>query len=718
MSFFSKLSLQSKILSVLLLTTLLSILLTGYLGYRSGREALTKRAINQLVSIREAKAEEIQTLYNVTENYVLTMSESTMVIDATKEFKQAYDKLESKKLTPTQQKTLKDFYRQQFIPRLTLNVAGNPVAESYYPNTPTAQYLQYYYIATNTKGLKQKYKLENAQDGSEYSALHQKYHSRLRNIAERMGYDDIFLMDIETGNILYSIQKEVDFGTNLESGPYRRSNLAQAYQQTLQSRDPFFVKGIDFAAHRPIYDKPAGFMTTTIFDGDNFIGALVFQLSSQGLDNSITSHRKWSQVGLGETGEVYLVGEDMLIRSSPRLFLESPEKYYQNLTRNNVPSEEIKRIQNLGSPILVAKVRTETATRAINGETGTAFYEDYRQVPVIGAFTPLRLGNFKWGLIAKQDEDEVFSSVQDLTKRLIISTAILIPLFTLGSIFFVRLLTRPIEKLIKATKRLAHGDTDVHVNITSEDEIGELADSFNQMSQNIKSKEEKLKQTIAENERLLLNILPAPIVKRLQSGEAKIADSFPNVTVIFAEIEGFSEFSEDLSPDQAVTLLNELINSFDETAELYGVEKLKTMGESYLAVCGLTFPKVDHAKRAVDFGQAMLKTIHRFNQKQECNLSLDVGIHSGPVFAGVVGKVKFIYELWGETMTIATAIHASPERDIIQVSQSVYLSLQGLYRFEPLKEVEVGAQGKIPVWSVHPLDSAISRDDNQGGQSL
>lgn len=712
MSFFNQLSLQSKILTMLVLATLLSILLTGILSYYTGETSLKETAINQLVSARTGKADEIESYFKFTENHVLTMSEATMVIDAIKGFKNVYQKLDSTPLKPEQKQNLLEYYRKKFIPRLARNVSGNPIAETYYPNTPAAEYLQYHYIAANPNPLREKYKLDNAKDGSEYSTLHQKYHSRFRNIADKMGYYDIFLVDIDTGTVLYTTQKEVDFGTNLKLGPYAGSNLAQAYQQTLQSRDPYFVKTIDFASYRPTYGKPSGFITTTVFDGDNFIGALIFQLSSERINQVMTSHQKWEEVGLGETGETYLIGQDFLLRSAPRLFLENAEKYYETLTKNNIPLEEVRQIQNLESPLLVQKVETEAVKRALNGETGTALYSDYRQVPVLGAFAPVELGDFKWALVAKQDQKEVFKGVRDLFNRLMASTAILIPLFTLGAIFFARLLAHPINKLIAATKKLTAGETDVQVKINSKDEIGELADSFNQMALMIRSKEEMVTQKIAENERLLLNILPAPIAKRLQSGEQDIADSFPNVTVLFVEIEGFNELSRDLSPDQAVTLLNELVSNFDETAELYGVEKLKTIGESYLAVCGLSVPRVDHAKRMVDFAQALLKTIRRFNQKQNANLNLDIGIHSGPVVAGIVGKTKFIYELWGETMTVAKAIHSTPEQNIIQVSQSVYNALQGLYYFEPLKEVEVKGKGKISVWSVHPLDSSLVLGEN------
>jgi class 3 adenylate cyclase len=198
-------------------------------------------------------------------------------------------------------------------------------------------------------------------------------------------------------------------------------------------------------------------------------------------------------------------------------------------------------------------------------------------------------------------------------------------------------------------------------------------------------------------------------------GEEDIADSFPNVTVIYAEIEGFNEFSEDISPDRTVALLTELIGAFDETAEQFGIEKLKTIGSSYIAVCGLTIPRVDHAKRAVDFCFALLKLTKVFNHKQGSTLGLDIGIHSGPVVAGIVGKTKFIYELWGETMTITQEIHGSPDTNVIRVSESVHSTLQGLYDFQPVDGVMIKGNGMIPVWSIHPLHAVSSSE--RGGES-
>jgi class 3 adenylate cyclase len=148
-----------------------------------------------------------------------------------------------------------------------------------------------------------------------------------------------------------------------------------------------------------------------------------------------------------------------------------------------------------------------------------------------------------------------------------------------------------------------------------------------------------------------------------------------------------------------------LIGAFDEAAEGHGVEKLRSMGSTYLAVCGLSIPRVDHAKRTVDCALEMLDIIRRFSQKQGVDLSLDIGIHSGPIAAGVVGKTKFNYDVWGETLNIARVIHESPGQNVIQVTKSVLEALQGMYHFDQVNDVVMKGKGKLAVWKVTPLNA-------------
>jgi len=703
MNFFNKLSLGSKILLTLLLTALLSILLIGYLGYSGGRDGLRNAVFNQLEGIRNVQAQALVEDFRRAENFVLTLSEDPMIINAIKEFKTAFAKLEKVEITPYEREKLVDFYEKGFIPELKKNTQENPVAQNYVPFKPAEEYLQYQYIAANPNPLGEKYKLDSAPDQSEYSIVHERYHQRFRHIVKRFAFYDIFLIDT-TGQVLYSEKKEVDFVTNLKEGPYANSNLAKAFQQSADSRDLYYVSLVDFQQYTPHYARAGAFITTPVFEGNEPLGVLILELNKDKLNQVMTFQGKnWQKAGLGKTGETFLVGEDSLLRTDTRLFIEDKPAYFKLLESKNVDAKTINQIRNKGSGVLLQKISTDAVQKALAGESGAIFYKDFRGIPVVGAYQPVKIDNFRWALVAKMDEAEAFEPVSELTKRLIITSAILIPLFTLLSFWVSRLLAGPINHLIAGTKRVAAGEKDVQVKVESQDEIGNLTETFNSMAGSIDEKDRLIQKEIEENNRLLLNILPEPVAKRMRSGEENIADSFANVTIIYVEIEGFAELSDNSTANQSMKLLNELIVAFDETAEQFGVEKLKTIGSSYIAVCGLSIAREDHTKRAVDFSLALLKLINILNQKQGSNLGLDIGVHSGPVVAGIIGKSKFIYELWGETMNIATLIHTSDDTNIIQVSESVYKSLQGMYDFKPVNDFTLKGKGNIPVWSLHPL---------------
>ncbi len=686
----------------LLLTAMLSILLTGYLGYIGAKQGLDKAVLNQLTGLRNVQAVRLYNDFQQSKSYALTLSETQMVINAIKGFKAGMEELNDKKLTPAQQEKLFDYYDKEFIPELAKRIDGEPKTETYMPFDPAEQYLQYHYMAANPNKTGEKIKLDYAKDGSNYSKVHQKYHYKFRNILDRMGYKDMFLIDNDA-QVVYTAGKYPDFVTNVKTGPYASSNLLKAFSKSIASQDIYYVDLVDFENYRPNLEAPTAFITTPIYDGKKRIGVLVLELSNARLNRIMTYDGKWPQMGLGKTGETQLIGKDNLVRTNLRLFLEDKDAYFKTLEKANFDPDQINRIRTLDTPILTQKINTEAVRRALEGEKGETYWKDYRGIDVLGAYQPVNFTDFRWALIAKLDQEEAFASINNLTRNLLITAAILIPFFTLLSLYLARLLTNPINRLINSIKKITSGEKDVEVDVNSKDEIGKLASTFNLMARSLKEKEQLIEEKDKANKDLLLNILPEPIAERVERGEEDIADNFPNVTIIYAEIEGFNSFSDNIEADKTVAFLNELVGAFDEMAEQYGVEKLKTVGSAYIAVCGLTIPRVDHAKRTVDFAFALLKLIKTFNQKRGSNLGLDIGIHSGPVIAGVVGKTKFIYELWGETMNITKAIHESPETNIIQVTESVYSTLNGLYEFKYIGSILMKGKGDISVWSVHPL---------------
>jgi class 3 adenylate cyclase len=703
---FRQLGVQSKVLAMVLLASLLSLLLTGLVSFSIGSNVLSKAVTNQLVALRDSRAEALKDYFGFLSNHVLTMSEGFLVIDGLRDFRAAYPKLQNTTLSAEQQKKLVAYYTDVFLPKLKKNLEGEPSLATYLPNTPADRYLTYHYTANNPRAPRLD-ELEDAGDGSEYSAVHRKYAKRFHRLTEVFNYRDIFLVDIDSGDVLFSVSKEADMGSNLKTGVYADTVLAKTFEEIRKSRDPYFVYISDIEHYKASFGEPAFFIGSTVFDGDKFIGALIYQLNPEAINRVMTDNKQWEKQGLGKTGESFLVGQDFKFRSSPRAFLENPDQYFQNLRTQGVSQEKIDWIKRTNSPILIQEVRTEGAKRALAGQTGEAEEVDYRGKRVLKSYQPIRIGKHEWGLVAKIDKAEALQGVRRLRDALLLLGAILIPLLTLMSLALARSFIQPIQRLIRATKQIIAGDSAVQVKVESGDEFGELSSSFNSMAATLQQREEAIRSQLQENDRLLLNILPARTAERLKQGEQSITEQYPSVSVLYADLEGFQDLSSELEPDQAIVVLNELIGAFDDAAERCGVEKLRSTGSNYLAVCGLSVPRIDDEKRTVELALAMLQVVERLSVKHGVRLSLDIGIHAGALAAGVVGSGKFYYDVWGETVTIARAIHISPKQNVIQVTEPVRRALDGLYSFEPLAPVEVKGEGVIPIWELTRLDPAL-----------
>ncbi len=196
-----------------------------------------------------------------------------------------------------------------------------------------------------------------------------------------------------------------------------------------------------------------------------------------------------------------------------------------------------------------------------------------------------------------------------------------------------------------------------------------------------------------KSENLLLNILPPPIAERLKAGHHRIADGFASVTILFADLVNFTQLSEELSPSELVALLNEIFSAFDRLTEKYGLEKIKTIGDAYMAVGGLPRPSPDHAEAIAEMAIAMQREIEHFNQRHHHHCQLRIGINTGPVVAGVIGTKKFIYDLWGDTVNIASRMESHGIPGEIQVTQATYECLKHRYTFKYRGEIMVKGKG-------------------------
>jgi class 3 adenylate cyclase len=201
-----------------------------------------------------------------------------------------------------------------------------------------------------------------------------------------------------------------------------------------------------------------------------------------------------------------------------------------------------------------------------------------------------------------------------------------------------------------------------------------------------------------KSESLLRNILPQAIAERLKHGETTIVDSLAEVTVLFADVVGFTSLAHQISSVDLVRLLDEIFSEFDALAEKQGLEKIKTIGDAYMVVGGLPTPRADHASAIAELALGMLQHIEARRGGLLTPVQLRIGINSGPVVAGIIGRSKFTYDLWGDTVNLASRMESLSLPGRIQVSESVYRALAGAYSFEPRGEAEIKGRGRMPTW--------------------
>jgi len=198
-----------------------------------------------------------------------------------------------------------------------------------------------------------------------------------------------------------------------------------------------------------------------------------------------------------------------------------------------------------------------------------------------------------------------------------------------------------------------------------------------------------------KSERLLLNILPQPIADRLKQGERHIADRFAEVTVLFADIVDFSTLANETDPEDLVTLLNELFSRFDRLAERHSLEKIKTIGDSYLVVGGLPLPRADHAEAVAEMALEMLASVRDLNSDSGINIRVRIGLNTGPVVAGVIGRKKFTYDLWGTAVNLASRMQSNGLPDRIHLSEGTRRLLRNHFKVTARGTVHCKGMGEV-----------------------
>lgn len=471
MQWFLNFPVWKKLILIFIAVGLTPMAVVGIKSINASNEIISGQVSNQLASVRTLKSNEITRYFQRIRNQAKTLSESPLIVDAALRLPKAYKLyrqqtgIDAQELE-RQKQHVKQYYRDQFGRQFqTINHQNADTNSMLAQLDDDSWALQYAYISNNPNILGEKHLLNSVNDSTTYSQIHEAIHPSLRSFLETFGFYDIFIADIETGDIIYSVFKELDYTTSLKNGPYSNTSIGIAFNKGLMLSKPDQTVLADFRTYLPSYNAPASFVASPIFHEGKAVGMLIFQMPIEDI-NSIMGERS----GMGKTGESYLVGPDFLMRS---------DSYLDSENRNVVSS--FKKPE-LGS------VKTTAVESALKGESNTGIIKDYNGNLVLSSYSLLNLGDFQWAIISEQDVAEAFAAATSLKLTTLIVAAVCAIVVAAIAFWFSKLISNPINRVSDAIQFAEkNGSFENLVHYECNDEVGQMAAAFDRLLNSLSS---------------------------------------------------------------------------------------------------------------------------------------------------------------------------------------------------------------------------------------
>ena len=465
----------TKLAAITILLALAAVSISSFISGYTSNAALKSAAFDRLTAVRELKSQQIKAYFSQIEDQLTFLSEDMALAKEMANFQRGVVYINS----PEENKAsvLKDellnFYKTSFLSKYQISDQVNQQSidlEALLPKDYIGLFLQEKYLVNPAS-------LSSLAGEKVFFDAFNNIDNKMQGFRKKFGYVDVFLVEPRNGRIVYSSKRNIDFGTRLYNGPYADSNLGRAVATAMTAR-PGKIIFADFKSYIPAYGSPAAFAATAIYDKGDLLGVLAVQLSLDGINSIMTSNQSWSEVGLGKSGEAYLVGRDNLLRNQSRFLIEDRERYLELIAKVGLPEDTIERIAKSNSSIGLQKVDTDGTRDALAGNTNTAIFSDYRDVQVLSSYRPLDLSGLDWVIMSEIDRDEALRDADLLIDRLILVASLILAIAVYASYLFSISLTRPLRSLSHSATQLTSGELNTPVKLETTDEIGELARNF------------------------------------------------------------------------------------------------------------------------------------------------------------------------------------------------------------------------------------------------
>lgn len=567
-------------------------------SYSISTKEMEKMSLAQLESTRDTTAEHIRSYFEIVEGQVLSFAHNPSTISAMQGFRSAFKKysVQAQNLPGPAgiKQSVAGYYNGQFDARyrkLNGNLPSN-ASELLAAIPSSGLALQYAYISENPNPIGRKDGLDEAPDGTDYSRLHGLHHPAIRKFLKHFGYYDLFLVDIASGDIVYSAFKELDYATSLKEGPFAASTIAQAFRAAAQINTKDDTALVDFSPYTPSYEAPASFIGAPIFKGDEKIGVLIFQMPVDKINQVMTHGGLWRESGLGESGETYLVGPDKRMRSNRRLLLEQPEAYLAALQQSLKDDYLLDQIGQKGTSLGYEPVNTPSVDKALAGQTGNEVFKNYRGTAVFSAYKPLPILGLDWVIISEVDRSEALAGVSRLKASIIklgyVMLALALVAGVAAGLVFARRIGKPINLTVSTLRNIAEGEGDLRLRLDQRrnDEMGDLALHFNAFAEEIRAMVCLLNRTGGDLDREAINLQTVSNTTKgaLDEQHNQTEQIATAVTQMVATIEDVAKNTQEASQaahetnetsvkgqrlmEENAVAIGELSNNVESTAQL------------------------------------------------------------------------------------------------------------------------------------------------------
>lgn len=476
-------------LALAIVPLLVGAAVIGYLSYQSSRQAVEARVSSQLESLRAVQAVQIQGYFESLSQTLRVTATNPTVVSQFKRFRDSIALVSEQNAIPIEQQrdSLIEYFTKDFGAEFGKRNAGatSTMASLVETLPDLAVNMQYRYISSNPNKLGEKNLLVQPEgDLTEYAQTHAQFQPWVAEVVKQYGLYDFFLVDLN-GVIVYTYFKEADFSTSLVNGPYKDTNIAEAFTKASEQSDQSKVYLTDYRPYLPSYNDQAAFMSIPITEAGERIGVFIVQVPIDKINAVMTFGGNWKAAGLGKSGQTILIGANRRTRSISREMVENPSEYFKELEENKFDPTIVKAISARKSDIGTFEITSSGAVKATAGETGTGSYINHLSVPVLAAYAPVNVLGQSWALLNEIDIAEALEPTNSLLRQIAFAAlGSALVLGVLGLLFSRRLATsinKPIARLQATVQEVADGNLDARTQMKPVDELGELGQAFDNL---------------------------------------------------------------------------------------------------------------------------------------------------------------------------------------------------------------------------------------------